>query len=51
MILSVIMEFALPLLGAKKYRASTHGIVGAAIGLLVGPILFNIIGVVVGPLT
>ena len=48
-IASVLLEFALPLLGAKKYKASKHGILGAAIGLLVGPLLFNVFGLVVGP--
>lgn len=50
MVLSVIMEFALPILGAKKYQASKKGLVGAALGLLIGPFVFNIVGVIIGPL-
>lgn len=50
MVLSVIMEFALPLMGAKKYKASKQGLIGAAIGLIVGPFIFSIIGVIIGPL-
>lgn len=50
MVLSVVMEFALPILGAKKYQASKKGLIGAALGLLIGPFVFNIIGVIIGPL-
>lgn len=50
MVLSVVMEFALPIIGAKKYQASKQGLIGAALGLLIGPFIFNIIGVIIGPL-
>ena len=49
-VLSVILEFALPLLGAKKYRASKHGLIGAALGLVIGPFVAGPFGIVIGPL-
>ena len=48
-ILSILLEFALPLLGAKKYHASKHGMAGAAMGLAIGPFLLGPIGIVAGP--
>jgi len=38
-----------PMLGAKKYKASRAGIVGAFLGLIVGLIFFNILGIIIGP--
>lgn len=35
-ILAMLIDFVLPLWGAKRYRASRYGIVGALIGLVVG---------------
>lgn len=49
-VLSVLLEFALPVLGAKKYKASSLGLLGAALGLIIGPFIFNLVGVIVGPL-
>ena|SRR3989344_5825592 len=49
-VLSIALEFILPLLGAKSYKASKQGMIGAMIGLIVGPILFNVVGLILGPL-
>lgn len=49
-VLSVILEFALPLMGAKKYRASKQGLIGAALGLLIGPFVGGPFGLIIGPL-
>ncbi|MDD5289083.1 MAG: DUF456 domain-containing protein [Dehalococcoidales bacterium] len=38
-----------PVLGAKKYKASRAGIIGASLGLAVGIIVFNIWGIIIGP--
>ena len=49
-IASVALDFILPILGAKHYKASKYGIGGAVIGLLIGPLLFNFAGIIIGPL-
>ncbi len=50
MLLSVASEFLLPVIGGKAYKASTPGLIGAMIGLFVGPVIFNILGIIIGPL-
>ena len=50
MILSVVMEFALPIFTAKKLNASKNGLIGAVVGLFVGPFIFSFFGVIIGPL-
>ena len=49
-VISIALEFALPILGAKKYKASKYGLLGAALGLLIGPFVAGPVGVIVGPL-
>lgn len=49
-IASMVMEFLLPVFGAKRYQASKYGVWGAIIGLIVGPFVFNAIGIIIGPL-
>lgn len=50
MVLTQILDFIAPMLGAKKYRASKYGIIGALIGGIVGIFVLNIWGIIVGPL-
>jgi len=50
MVLSVVLDFILPIWGAKKYNASNQGLIGAGIGLVLGMLIFNVIGVIIGPL-
>jgi uncharacterized protein len=45
-----IFDFLIPLLGAKKYRASNRGILGAFLGSIFGVMFFNILGAIIGPL-
>lgn len=45
-----IMDFLAPVIGAKRYRASTWGMLGAAVGGLIGIIFLNIWGIVIGPM-
>ena len=49
-LLALLMDFIAPLLGAKKYKASKWGIIGASIGLFLGIIIFQIWGIILGPL-
>ncbi len=44
------LDFAAPMLGAKKYKASKFGIIGVFIGFTVGIILFGFWGIIFGPL-
>ncbi len=49
-VLALLMDYIAPLLGAKKYKASKWGMIGASIGLFLGIIIFQIWGIIVGPL-
>lgn len=48
-ILTVVLDFIAPILGAKSYRASRYGIFGSFLGLLVGTFALGPIGIIVGP--
>ena len=48
MLLSLVIDFFAPLLGAKKYKASKWGAFGAFLGMTVG-IFFGVWGIVFGP--
>lgn len=50
-LLTLVLDLVLPLLGAKKYRASKWGIIGAFLGLFFGVSVFNIWGIILGPLS
>ncbi|MCL5017206.1 MAG: DUF456 domain-containing protein [Patescibacteria group bacterium] len=43
-----ILEFFIPLFGAKKYKASEGGLLGSFLGSLIGLIVFGPFGVVLG---
>lgn len=49
-VLALLMDYIAPLLGAKKYKASKWGMIGASIGLFLGIIIFQMWGIIVGPL-
>lgn len=49
MALIMLLDFLAPMLGAKKYRASKWGIIGAFIGLIAGIVFFGFWGIIVGP--
>ena len=44
-----VLDFLAPMLGAKKYKASKYGILGAFLGLIVGIIIFGFWGIILGP--
>ena len=48
-LLTLILDLAVPAIGAKKYDASRYGIAGSFLGLLFGVSLFGPFGIVIGP--
>lgn len=48
--LTMLIDFIAPILGAKKYQASKYGIIGAAVGFIVGVFTFGPFGIILGPL-
>lgn len=46
--LVVLLDYILPLMGAKKYGASRMGIWGAIIGMLIGIVFFPPFGIIFG---
>lgn len=48
-VLISLIDFLAPMLGAKKYRATKFGILGAFLGLVVGIIFLSFWGIIVGP--
>jgi uncharacterized protein YqgC (DUF456 family) len=49
-VLTLVLDFAAPMLGAKKYQASKLGVFGAFLGFTVGIFIFGFIGIILGPL-
>ncbi len=49
-LLTMAVDIIAPLLGAKKYKASKEGLVGASLGLFLGVFIFGPMGVMLGPL-
>ncbi|MFQ5583434.1 MAG: DUF456 domain-containing protein [Calditrichia bacterium] len=48
-LLSIVVDYYAGAAGAKKYGASTAGVIGAILGAIFGVIIFNIPGLVLGP--
>lgn len=44
-----IFDFIAPIIGAKKYRASKFGIIGASLGIIIGIFLMGPAGIIFGP--
>lgn len=49
MLFTLSLDFLAPVLGAKKYRASKYGLIGAFLGFIVGIIVFSFWGIIFGP--
>ena len=47
-VLSMVLDYVLPLLGAKLYGATKYGLWGSLIGMLAGMILFPPFGLILG---
>jgi uncharacterized protein len=50
MALTLALDFVMPLLGLKKYKASNWALLGSFVGFIIGVIFFNIWGVILGPI-
>lgn len=50
MAVTLVLDFAGPIFGLKKYKASPWSMVGSFLGLILGIILFGFWGVIIGPL-
>jgi len=48
-VLTLVLDFVAPMLGAKKYRASKLGIFGAFLGFTVGIFVLGFWGIILGP--
>ena len=48
-VLTLVLDFAAPVLGAKKYRASKFGVFGAFLGFTVGIFVLGFWGIILGP--
>lgn len=48
-VLTLILDFAAPMLGARKYRASKLGVFGAFLGFTVGIFVLGFLGIILGP--
>jgi uncharacterized protein YqgC (DUF456 family) len=49
MLVTLLMDFLAPMIGAGRNKASKWGIIGTSIGLIVGLLVFGIWGIIVGP--
>jgi len=47
--MSVLVDYYAGAAGAKKYGASTAGVIGAILGAILGVIFLNIPGLILGP--
>ncbi len=47
-VLVTVLDYALPLIGAKAYKASSFGIWGSVIGMIIGIIFFPPFGMILG---
>lgn len=47
-LLTVVLDYILPIMGAKIYKATKYGIWGSVIGMLIGVIFFPPFGMILG---
>jgi uncharacterized protein YqgC (DUF456 family) len=50
MVLTVVLDFILPMVGLRRYKASNWSILGSFLGFIIGVIFFNIWGIILGPI-
>ncbi len=46
---TLALDALAPLLGAKKYQASSYGVMGSFLGVIFGVMIFGPIGIIIGP--
>lgn len=49
-LITILIDFIAPIIGAKTYKASMYGLVGAFSGLILGLSIFGPLGIILGPL-
>lgn len=49
MVLTLVLDFVAPMLGARKYKASRLGVFGAFLGFTAGIFILGVWGIVLGP--
>lgn len=49
-VVTIIIDFIAPIIGAKTYKASRYGIAGSFLGMLLGILIFGPLGIILGPL-
>ncbi len=50
MLITLVLDFVAPMLGARKYRASKLGTIGAFLGFIAGVFAFGLWGIILGPI-
>ena len=48
-IIVTVLDYIIPVFGTKKLGGSKWGIIGSAVGLILGLIFFQVIGLIIGP--
>lgn len=48
-ILVIVLDSVVPVYGTKRFKGSTYGMWGSAIGLIAGLLLFTPLGIIIGP--
>ncbi len=47
-VMAVVLDYILPIMGAKMYGASRYGIIGSVIGMFAGLLVFALVGMFIG---
>lgn len=49
-VITTLIDFIAPLIGAKTYKASMRGLIGSFLGLISGLAVFGPLGIILGPI-